>query len=90
MVAAGFEGDVGCGSDGGEAALRGLFEGDDLRVISVGVEVRALADDLRGASAGRRLGEDAAYLWVRRGESCGLGCELERSLHERLILLGTG
>ena len=67
VMAAGFEGDVGRGSFDGEAALCGLFEGDDLRVVAVGVEVRAFAYDLRGASAGWRLGKDAAYLRVGRG-----------------------
>ncbi len=47
VVAAGFEGDVGCGAYGGEAACCGLFEGGDLGVVAVGVEVGAFADDLR-------------------------------------------
>ncbi len=87
VVAAGLEGDVGGGSFGGEAALGCLFEGDDLCVIAVVVEVGAFADDFRHTAVGRALCQDAAYLWVRRGEADGLCGEFEGSLHEDFVLV---
>ena len=86
VVAAGFEGDVGGGSGGVDVAGGGLFEGDDLGVVALVVEVGAFADDFGLASAGWSAYEDAAYLRVRGGESGGLGCELQGSLHEDLVL----
>ena len=81
VVAAGLEGDVGGGTLGGNAAVGRLFEGYDLGVIAVVVEVCAFADDLGCATVGGRLGKDAAYLGVRGGEAYGLGGEVEGSLH---------
>ncbi len=71
---------------GGEAAGGGLFEGDDLGVVAVVVEVGAFTDDFGCAASGGRLGEDAAYLGVRGGEADGLAGELEGSLHEDFVL----
>jgi len=63
MVAAGFEGDVGGGADGGDTARGGLFEGDDFRVVAVVIDVCAFADNFWCAARGC-LGEDAPYLRV--------------------------
>lgn len=63
-----------------------MFESDDLGVVAVVVEVRAFADDLGCAASGGRLGEDTAYVGVRRGEADGFAGELEGSLHEGFVL----
>ena len=86
VVAAGLEGDVGGGSFGGDASLGGLFEGYDLGVVAIVVEVSAFADDPGRAASEGCLGQDAAYLGVRRGEADGLPGELEGSLHEAFVL----
>ena len=75
VVRAGFEGDVGGGALGADAASCRLFEGDDLGVIALLVEVRTFADDEIFA------GEDAADLRVGTGERGGLGGEVEGSAH---------
>jgi len=85
VMAAGFEGDVGRGSFGGETALHSLLEGYDLRVVAVGVEVCAFADDFGMTAVGWCLGEDTAHLWIWRCQSYGLGCELEGSVHEAFV-----
>ena len=88
-VAAGFEGDVGGGSFGGDATLGGLLEGDDLGVVAVGVEVSAFADDLGFIAIGR-AGQDAAYLRIGRGKTDGVAGEVESALHEGFVLCDGG
>jgi hypothetical protein len=83
VVAAGFEGDIGGGSEGGEPLCGSLFEGDDLGVIVVVVEMRAFADDL---NVGIGANDDTANLWVGTGEGGGLSGELESPAHEELVL----
>jgi hypothetical protein len=85
-VAAGFERDVGGGAFGRDASRGRLFEGHDLCVVAIFVEVRAFADDLGCVSLWCCLDEDAAYLWVGRGEADGLGGQVEGALHEELVL----
>jgi hypothetical protein len=55
-------------------------------VLAVVVEVCAFADDLRCAASEGRLGEDTAYLGIRRGEADGPGGKLEGLLHEDFVL----
>jgi len=86
MMTAGLEGDVGGGAAGREASGGGLFESDDLGVVAVVVEVRALADDFGCAASGGRLGEDTAYLGVRGGEADALAGKREGPLHEDFVL----
>ncbi len=57
-----------------------MFEGDDLGVIVVVVEVGAFADDFA------RAYEDAADLRVGAGERGGGSGERESALHEQLVL----
>jgi len=64
VVAAGFEGDVGGGAPGGDVALSGLLEGDDLGVVAVVVEVGAFADDYGCFSLMGLADEDTANLGV--------------------------
>jgi hypothetical protein len=63
-----------------------LFEGYDLGVIAVVVEVCAFADDLRCAASAGILGKDTAYLGIRGGEADGFGGEGEGSLHEDFVM----
>lgn len=58
VVRTGFQGDV-CGRSGWiDATFLGLFEGGDLGVVAVGVEMRAFGDDLA------TFDKDAAHLWI--------------------------
>ena len=86
VVAAGLEGDVGGGALGGDAAVGRLFEGYDLGVIAVVVEVGAFADDPWCGAVGGRLGKDTTYLGVRGGEADGFGGEVKGSLHEDFVM----
>jgi hypothetical protein len=52
-----------------------LLESYDLGMIEVGVLMSAFPDDF-GFAVGTGLGEDAAYLGVRRGQADGLGGEI--------------
>ena len=69
VVAAGLEGDVGGCAAGGDVSRCGLFEGDDLGVVAVVVEVCAFADDFCPCL----FDEDAAYLRVGGSEGGGFG-----------------
>ena len=69
VMAAGLEGDVGCGATGGVAERGGLFEGRDLGVVVAVVDVGAFADDSperRGRSRPAGWGWRARW-WQRRG-----------------------
>src|SRR6202453_4932488 len=60
-VTAGFERDIGGGSDGAEASCSGLFQGDDLGVVQIVIDVSAFADDLRWISTFCRAHQHAAH-----------------------------
>jgi hypothetical protein len=81
VVAAGLEGYVGGCAGCVHSAVDGLFEGCDLGVVEVVVEVGSFGDDLVF------FYYDAAYLGVRGGKGDGVGGELEGSLHEAFVLL---
>lgn len=65
VVAAWFERDVGGGAFDGVAERGCLFEGDDLGVVAVVVEVGAFADDFGCFSWKGFSDEDATHLRVR-------------------------
>jgi hypothetical protein len=57
-----------------------LFEGDDLGVVAVVVEVGAFADDFAIAD------KNATDLWIGRGEACGVCGEFEGLPHEGFVV----
>jgi len=80
-VAAGLEGDVGGGSLDGEAARGGLFEGYDLGVVVVVVEVCACTEDLAVAN------DHATDLRIGAGERDGSGGKMKCVPHEIRVAL---
>jgi hypothetical protein len=80
MVTAGFEGDVGGGAFGGEAAFRRLFQGYDLGVVALVVDVGAFSEDFVVAD------EDATNLRIWRCKGCSVRGEPKCMLHKNLVL----
>jgi hypothetical protein len=79
VMTAGFEGDVGCGTLYRESSTGGLFEGDDLGVVVVVVEMRSFAENLILAN------DHTSYIRVGTCESGCLCSETKGPLHVELI-----